>query len=108
MKKFLLLMSVFTLGGCAVYSVENKSNKTVEVGDEKVEAGECEYFNGGFFGGFLSEYPVEIKVGDEAAASFEAGNYVVTAEGKVEDTEDRCEETEDDDDDDDDGDSNAR
>ena len=99
MKKVLLLLSVMGLVGCGTYTLKNEWEKNVKVGETVVEPGECSDLSNAFFGLF-GVFPVNItdeSDGDLPNAkkdvSYEAGNYVVTADGAVKpsDEDDRCE-----------------
>ena len=97
MKKIVLLLSVMGLVGCGTYTIKNNWVKSVKAGGAVVESGECSVLSDAFLFGVFPVNITDESDGDLPSAkkdvSYEAGNYVVTADGAVEpsDEDDRCE-----------------
>ena len=87
MKQILLTISFLLFTGCVEYTVKVEADD-VEINGEGVENGKCVTYTKAFFG-WLGDFPLNIKVGEEKG-EYEEGNYVVSAE--VKSTEEACEE----------------
>ena len=92
MKKILLaISSLFLLVGCSTYTVDVKDVKDeVKINGEVVEKESCKEYSDSLFGLF-GDYPLEIQIGESDPEEKPAGNYAITADGKIEDSDEACE-----------------
>ena len=98
MNKVLFFISVIALAACSTYTVKNEMAEGVKVGGKDVAANGCVEFSDELFG-LSSDFPVKITKADDKTAisdkvsadrEFEAGNWVIKADGSVEESETAC------------------
>jgi len=95
MKKVLLLLSVMGFAGCSSYTLKNNWEKNVKADGTVVEPGECVALSDAFLFGVFPITVTDESDGNLPNASkdesYEAGNYVVTADGAVKSSGETCE-----------------
>ena len=97
-QKLLFVVSILSFIGCGdIYTIKNEMPELIRAGSQKIQPGECLELSDTSFGLF-GDFPLAITKEDGSALSdnidknktYEAGHYIVTADGEVNPKEEAC------------------